>query len=441
MRQRMRWERLLVCGSGITSNPRYLMAHIKPFCALRYNEAVVSSLSDVLSPPYDVISASEQDALYNTSPYNIVRLILGKQSATDSERENRYTRAQRDFNAWRASTALRVDSTPAFYVLTHRFDDRGRPQCRMGFLGLLQLDEAIERIVYRHEATLAAPKADRTKLLQTVPANLEPIFCVYPDAGGILQARLQQLTQHTPPTAQASLKGQELKLWAVTDPEIVEAVQRQLASVSVLIADGHHRFEVAYAHRAAYGSLMSYFVSMEDPALVVRPIHRLVSSAGPKTLEILRTLCVLEPARDLASLTTWLEEGSHGSGRFGYAEGSALYQVTVQPGRMARWLMAPTVPLPLAVLDVSVLHGMVLPALSIDNSALRYTADAVEAVQSVQSGSSQAAWLLRGIPLPQVYALAAKGFVMPPKSTFFYPKVPSGLTIHPFDATREPVLP
>jgi len=283
------------------------MAAIRPFGALRYTPDVVGDLSRVIAPPYDVISEDEQERLYQASPYNIVRLTLGKQCSQDTEADNRYTRAQRDFEAWCQQGILQRDPQPALYLLEHTFVQDGQRRTRLGFLALLDFTDPIERAVYRHEATLAAPKTDRTKLLESVPANLEPIFCVYPDEGGALQARLQQLCAR-PPLADASLDEEQVRMWAVADPQDVAAIQRALASVAVLIADGHHRFEVALAHRDRYPAVMSYFVSMEDPAL-----------------------------------------------------------------------------------------------------------------------------LLRGLPLRQVYAMASTGQMLPPKSTYFYPKVPSGLVIHSFE--------
>ena len=407
------------------------MVTIRPFRALRYNPELISDLGRVLSPPYDVIDADEQERLYQVSPYNIVRLILGKSSPRDTDQDNRYTRARRDFDAWQESRVLSRDPTPALYLIEHTFAEDGHARSRVGFIALLELGDAVERAVYRHEATLAAPKHDRMKLLETVPASLEPVFCVYPDAGGAMQARLRALIAGAAPTAHATMSGETIRVWAMTEPSVIQELGRALARVAVLIADGHHRFEVAYAQRARCGALMSYFVSMAEPSLVVRPIHRLVTLGPKATPEILEPLCRIEPFTDLAAVIRWLEDDQGERGRFGYYDGRALYGLTVRPDRAARWLMAPTVPLPLATLDLSLLHGLVLPELGVDKDDIRYTADATQAVQAVDRLDAESAWLLRGIPLAQVYALASQGLTLPPKSTYFYPKVPSGLTIHP----------
>jgi len=407
------------------------MPTIRPFRALRYDLARVGDLSAVIAPPYDVIDPDEQEHLYATSPYNIVRLILGKPYPNDTSEDNRYTRAQRDFRAWCDTQILRADPQPALYLVEHTFEHGGRPGARLGFLGLLELRDATERVVYRHEETLAAPKQDRTKLLEALPANLCPIFCVYPDEGRHLQTMLEERARRAPPTAQATITtGEAIRLWVVTESALIQEIASRLSSVAVLIADGHHRFEVAYANRSRYGALMTYFVSMEDPALVVQPIHRVVQRDGYPDLQALRTLGRVERADDLASVMRWLNEGNE-EGRFGCYVGQALYRLTLDPERLARWLMAPPVPLPLATLDVSVLHGLILPSLNVNGAGVHYTADALHALHMVNGGQGYSAWLLRGLSLQQVYALASQGFTLPPKSTYFYPKVPSGLAINP----------
>lgn len=406
------------------------MVAIAPFRALRYNPDLVHDVSFVISPPYDVIDATQQEQLYHASPYNIVRLILGKQSPNDTEENNRYTRAQRDFAEWKAHHVLRQDATPAVYLIEHTFDDAGSPSTRLGFIALLQFGEGVERSVYRHEATLSAPKADRTKLLEAVLANLEPIFCIYPDEAGTIQAALATQTTRVAPTVQATLAGELVRVWALTDATRLQRITAHLATVSVLIADGHHRFEVAYAKRAQYGALMSYFVSMADPALRVRPIHRIVPSAAASSLSTIQELCLVERAATLETLRQWLDAATDVRGRFGYYEAGNLYHVTVKSERLAQWLMAPPVPLPLALLDVSVLHGLMLPRLGLNGHSVRYAANASEVLHEVDAGTAHAGWLLRGIPITQVYALAAQGLILPPKSTYFYPKVPSGLTIY-----------
>ena len=182
---------------------------------------------------------------------------------------------------------------------------------------------------------------------------------------------------------------------------------------------------------------------MEEPSLLVKPIHRMIRSERLVDHDTLRRIGLVERSKDLAAFQRWLEAGT-GQGRFGYADGQGLYQLTIHPEALARWLMAPAVPLPVASLDVSILHGFVLPTLGLPltwlgheereaRTQVSFTAEASEALEAVSRGHGCSAWLLRGIPVPQVYALASQGFTLPPKSTYFYPKVPSGLAINPFE--------
>ena len=403
------------------------MAVIRPFRALRYDPRRAGGLTAVLSPPYDVIEPDEQERLYQASPHNIVRLILGKQHPTDTANDNRYTRAARDFGAWQQAGVLRRDPVPALYLVEHQFEADGARHTRLGFLALLEFTDPVERSVLRHEKTLAAPKEDRTKLLDAVPANLEPIFCVYPDKDGSVQAFLRGQAARSAPDGEGTLQGQRVRLWVVTQPDAVERITAAIAPSAMLIADGHHRFEVAYARRNRFNAVMAYCSSMADPALVVRPIHRVVASGQRLDPEAFGGFCAVEPGPDLAGITARLGQAG-APGRFGYSDGRACYRLTVRPERLRQWLAAPTVSKPLAHLDVSLLHGLLLPGLGINGAEIRYTADAGRAVSGLNGTGS--VWMLKGIPLADVYTIAAQGLTLQPKSTYFYPKVPSGLAIN-----------
>ena len=408
------------------------MVAIAPFRALRYSPDIVQDLGRVLAPPYDVIDAKEQERLYAASPYNVVRLIYAKQSPTDTHEDNRYTRARGDFNAWCDQQVLRRDAKASFSLIKHAFTWNGTVAHRLGFVGLLQLDEANGGRVFRHEATLEGPKTDRRKLLEAIPANLSPIFCVYPDAGDAVQTLLGRLSQQAPPTSTATVGADVVRMWTVTDAAAIREIQSRLASVSLLIADGHHRYEVAHANRARYGAVMAYFASMDDPALRVRPIHRLVRSQSDLGLEALKSICALQPVSDLAAIMRLQEADA--PGQFGCAIRGALYRVAVREEALAGWVKESSISAPVARLDVSLLHGLVFPSLGVEERHLTYTADAVEAVASVEAQASAMAWLVPPIPVDQVYTLASQGFALPPKSTFFYPKVLSGLAFNPFVA-------
>ncbi len=448
------------------------MALIQPFRALRYNPQGVPQLGAVLAPPYDVITPEEQQRLYQCSDYNIVRLILGSQYPTDREGDDRYSRAKAAFNAWCTQGVFSRDPTLAFYVIEHQFSDfetdsspkqsapdKGFQQSRLGFIALLGFEDSMERTAYRHEATLTAPKADRKKLLEAIPANLSPIFCLYPDPDGIVQSLLREHVRKTAPTVEAPFKQDTVRLWVATDASWIQEIQRQLAAATVLIADGHHRFEVAYARKHQYPALMSYFVSLKDPALCMHAIHRVVRRDSETGEEPLSQLCTLEATQNLSSVMMRLghsqkqpvqpsEPGAF-HGQFGFYNGKVWYYVSLKPRSVESWLGTCSIPQPIASLDVCLLQQFLLPNLVnhaskvgqsgkvLDEQSqakwkiIDYTASAKQAVCAVDRGQGTEAWFLRAMSLEQIYSLAARGFILPPKSTYFYPKVLSGLTINP----------
>ncbi|MBI4323065.1 MAG: DUF1015 domain-containing protein [Candidatus Omnitrophica bacterium] len=412
------------------------MVALAPFRALRYNPDRIGTLGPVLAPPYDVISPDEQEQLYQASPYNVVRLIYGQELPDDDERHNRYTRAKDAWARWRADGVLIREAQPAVYLCEQAFVWEGRPAKRLGVIALLDFEGSAGQVL-RHEATFQGPKTDRAHLLEAVRANLSPVFCIAPDPQRRLHQCLEQITAQQPPLATARFRGDEVRLWAVTDPGAIGRIAGRLAGVRMLIADGHHRFEVALAHRHLSASVMTYVALREDPALVVRPIHR-VLRAAPQQREQwrrqLEALCRLEPRASAEELMRWLS-AAPGHGCFGYYDAGGFSAVSLREAVVAEWLLRPSVPPALAGLDVTILHQALLPRLpGANGQGCWYTPDHEQAIERArQYGPDGCAWLLRPIPLAQVFAVAGEGLALPQKSTFFYPKVLSGLVFNPFD--------
>lgn len=437
------------------------MVAIAPFRALRYDLERVSDLGTVLAPPYDVISPGQQQQLYERSPYNVVRLILNKELPTDSDADNRYTRAKRTFEAWRREQMLVRDRAPGVYLCEHAFFWQGRTMTRLGFLAVLAFDGSVPDGVLRHEATFERAKTDRALLLDAVQANLSPIFCVYEDRGGAVYELLDQWRRQHEPSMQAQMvsaseapassgraaadrQAEEIRLWAVTEAEPVRRLQELMRPQRVLIADGHHRFEVALSRRDRAPGVMTYFAWSQDPGLLVQPIHRVMRippSARPRWQATLDAMCTRTPVSNREELVQGLTPDAP-AGTFGYYEAGRYERLTVQASQMAAWAMDGSVPLALANLDVTILHRWVLPHAIGDHETarqrggselIRYTPDVAAATVLVDAGDAECAWILRPIPVDGVFALAAQGLTLPQKSTYFYPKVLSGLAIHPFD--------
>ncbi|MCI0378814.1 MAG: DUF1015 domain-containing protein, partial [Gemmataceae bacterium] len=282
------------------------MADVQAFRAIRYDLGRVGNLSDVVAPPYDVIDARLQEALYERSPHNVVRLILNKETPADSERDNRYTRAAQTLRAWQQEGVLAQDSARALYAYHQEFEAEGKRYTRKGFMARVRLEKFGAGRIYPHEETMSGPKADRLKLFHATQMNLSQIFGLYPDPEGTVQARLDAAVGRALPLQATDHLGVVSKLWAVTDQEAVSAVAGLLGPKPIFIADGHHRYETALKYLddkqqsgeikspdAPANFVLMMLVGMQDPGLVILPTHRLLSGVGAVRAENVRSM--LEP--------------------------------------------------------------------------------------------------------------------------------------------------
>ena len=266
------------------------MADIRAFRAFRYELGRVGSLGDVIAPPYDVIDPALQQQLYDRSPYNVIRLILNKESPADTSTDNRYTRAARSLKEFLSDDILVLDSARALYAYYQDFEVEGRRYTRRGFLARVRLEPFGTGRIYPHEQTLSGPKADRLKLFHATAMNLSPVFGLYPDPGDEVMAKLDAATMRALPLQATDHLGVVSKLWPVSDQHVVSAVTGLLGPKPVFIADGHHRYETGLRYlqeKRASGEvrdddhpanfILMMLVSMSDPGLIILPTHRLVS--------------------------------------------------------------------------------------------------------------------------------------------------------------------
>jgi len=437
------------------------MPAIHPFRAVRYAASRPVSLGRLIAPPYDAISPAYRDELAARSPHNVVHVILGKELPGDGPEENKYVRAARALQSWRDEGAVRQDPVPALYPVEQSFTGPdGRPLARRGLIACVPLHDYREGVVLPHEATLSAPKLDRLELLRHVQANLSPIFGLYEDdRREAHDALAEAIASAGDPIAQAGTDdGTHHRLWRVEDPETIASLQRLLAPRRVLIADGHHRYESAIAYRdlvdrehpglpasAGHRFIMMTLCSMADPGLVIFPTHRLVHGVQGFRLPVF-----LEELARYFEVETLLEDLRRPAGR-----AWAVSKLADHAGKSTTFLMVSAedkkgriltlrddasfagVSLPANVtvrdLDVTALHDVILRHLlglrSDDQDHLRYEMDAGEVVSRTLSGEYQLGFLVNPTPMWQVAAVAESGETMPQKSTFFYPKLASGLTI------------
>jgi len=423
------------------------MAEARPFHGLRYADHLDPAL--LIAPPYDVISPQQQRALYERSPHNVVRIEYPEQRPGDDEAANRYTRAAAELLAWRAAGILRADDPPAIYAYTQGFEHAGKRYERRAWFVALRLEEWDKGIVKPHERTLAAPKADRLDLLRHTRTQISPVYSIVrfqgvPPAVGRAAALMD-----------FEADGQRHALSAITAEPDITTLARAIAGAGVYIADGHHRYETALAYRdevrarssAWTGDEPENFVLMaltphDDPGLLVLPTHRMIRPpAWPENaLDRLAWHFDVEDLghADVQYATGLLASAGRDTPTFvaiGVTPG-ALHLLTLKDRAAVEHLMPPNQPPAWKRLDVNVLqYGVLQDVFGIDEPMLResdivtYTQDARAAASAVASGEARAAFLLNATPVSAIMAVADAGARMPQKSTYFQPKLPTGLVM------------
>jgi uncharacterized protein (DUF1015 family) len=441
------------------------MAQIIPFRALRYDPQQVP-VDQAVTQPYDKISPTMQDRYYAASPYNLVRIILGRREAADNPANNVYTRAAADFRAWRTQGVLQQDTAPSVYVYSQHFTAPGESAAggpereRRGFIALGRVEDYSARVVFRHEQTLAKPKADRLDLLRATRAHFGQIFMLYEDSGEIDAALAAG--SHSTPVIELTDEYQVVnRVWQVSDPALIASVQKLMQDKKLIIADGHHRYETALAYRAErraasrssesaaaaldapYEFLMMTFVNLNSPGLVVLPTHRVVrglpsfsaedfKNSSRKLFEVEEIDPALDGPRAAAILR---DKGKSGNTLLAVTANRAFLLGKLHAGAAAPMLagLSPRQ----QQLDVVQLHKCLLEGvLKLSEESIReqrnlsYVRDADEALGLVRSGKADIAFLMNPCRVQQVRDVAFAGEVMPQKSTDFYPKLLSGLTIY-----------
>jgi|SRR6516225_8726043 uncharacterized protein (DUF1015 family) len=432
------------------------MAEVRAFRAIRFDLGRVGALSDVIAPPYDVIDQHLQDTLYQQNPFNIIRLILNKEEPTDNATENRYSRAARCLKEWCSSGVLSQDTARGLYVYHQDFDAEGRKYTRKGFLCRIRLEPFGQGKVFAHEETLPGPKADRLKLFRATAMNLSPIFGLFPDESGAVQAHLEEAIKRMLPLEATDHLGVVSRLWPVTDQHVISLVTGLMGPKSVFIADGHHRYETSLAYlyerrqtgavlndAAAPNFTLMMLVSMSDPGLVILPTHRLVSGISPLTAAQLQSTLAkhfqLETigSGQKGARDTWelmLADGSQDLLGFGTSsDGNWLLARLRDRSPMDRLAIEYTKEW--RGLAVSLLHVLVLdqliPSSAEGKPCCQYVHLLKEVTGAVDSKECDLGVLVPPVTMNHVAQIAGNLEKMPPKSTYFYPKLLSGLVLNP----------
>lgn len=415
--------------------------NVIPFRGLLYAAATIGDLGRVMAPPYDVISPEYQARLYERHPHNVIRLILGKETTSDTPQDNRYVRAAKDLQDWTRQGVLIRDEQPAIYLYEQKFRQDDAWRQRRGFIALRRLEEFGEKI-RPHEQTLSHAKADRLQLLRACQANLSPIFSIYSDPS--VPELLSPRYQGQPALEFTDDDAGIHRLWRCTDPQLIDTISAKMDQTKLLIADGHHRYETALAYRnemhsrtpgadpsSPFHYVMMFFAESADPGLQILPTHRLVLkpkfSSWPTVLSELKSRFEVqafsppERARFLQSLVALTGKGR----AFGVAaHQDPPFLLVSQRGD--------------AELEVLTVHNFLLrqlfklPAEAEKNpSEVEYIRDSDELMKRLAEDRTRIAILLNPISPADLARTVETGTILPPKTTFFYPKLWSGLVIHP----------
>jgi len=444
------------------------MALIAPFRALRYNPAKIQHLEDVVTPPYDVLNNEAQAAFAAKNPYNMIHLDLSKNVNAEQLTESRYQQAKETFVKWQQEGVLVRDSEPAIYLYHTEYSiPSGKRLTRKGLLCLVQLAEFAEGVVKPHEKTFSGVTSDRLSLLDTCHAQFSPIFSLYPDADGRILALLESGRSAEPLASVTDHDGCHHTIWGVTDPAILAQVRAQFAEKSLYIADGHHRYTTALQFRALmrerlgevpadspYNHTMMYLCGMEDPGLSVLPTHRLVRMPEAVSLDGLRARLALsfivEEITGGSRETLMTEVLSRMAENAGAATMFGLYHpqedrcllLNLRDGVIDEALGAKQ-PASLRELDVVILSDLIIEGLlqlghdrCVKEGLVEYYSDPDTAMDvAIKEGESNSdrsplLFLMNPTLVSQVKRVADEGLVMPHKSTYFYPKLLTGLLLN-----------
>jgi uncharacterized protein (DUF1015 family) len=413
------------------------MADLQPLRTLRYEPSAVGSLEDVIAPPYDVIDAELRAQLAARSPYNVVEIDLPPS----------YAQAAATMADWQQRGVLVREDEPAVWVLRQDYEaPDGRRRTRTGVLARLRVDEYGPGRIRPHERTHPGPKEDRLNLTRATRTNLSPIFSLFPDPDGAAGRAMEQVAATEPFASAADLDGTSNTLWRSADEDLVAELQMALADAELLIADGHHRYETARVYADEVGGegehryVLMLLCSLSDPGLLVFPTHRLLTGLKDDTAKQLAIRDALKRDFEIEELSDVRElEPPAGPVAFGYMDSfhKQPYRVTLKDQAIADKALE-GMPAAYRRLDTAVLEALVLRGalgMSEDDishlNGLDYSKDLDDAIDAVRTGRADAGFFMRATPVEAVREVAETGESMPPKSTYFYPKVPTGLVFNP----------
>ena len=438
----------------------HIVVRVFPFQGILYNKDNVKKISKVFCPPYDIIGPEEQDFLYNLHDFNYIRIVLGKEFPGDGEYNNKYIRSAAFLDGWLRHKVLVQDEKAVFYVYEQRFRSRGKKYSRIGFMGLLRLEDMGRGKVFPHEETYPRAKLDRLQLMRSTSSNLESIFSIYNDEKAKITKVLKKFMKRKPVFEAADKDRVIHRIWRVDRKPSITKIVKEMRDKTIFIADGHHRYEAAlrfknelkmkntkFSEEEAYNHILMYFTAIEDKGLLVLPIHRVLRNLVyfdplrfEKDLERYFEVKIYKASKKTATrirkkLMRDLEKKGLDKHAFGmYLGQNRYYLLSLKDEKIVEEMVEEEKPKAWKRLDTNILHYSVLDRIlgiaQETEDKVMYVKDEEEAVRRVDEEGAQVAFFLNHTKLEEITAIASKLEKMPHKSTYFYPKLLSGLVLN-----------
>lgn len=419
------------------------MPEIIPFKGILYNQEKIKDLEEVVAPPYDVISSEAQDRYYDNSPHNIIRLIFGKESPSDNKLNNQYIRAGRLFKAWLRKKILIEDKKSSFYLYNLDYQIFGRRKRLSGFIALIKLESFAQGKVFPHEKTLSPAKDHCLKALRACRANFNPVFSLYQDKGPQIKKVLREGMKSSPLIEVRDENKTRHRLWAVSEQSKLSLIKREMRDKLIFIADGHHRYETALrfsqelakrekspSQKKLYNYLMMFFTNMDDKGLTILPAQRLIQKTKRfKMSKIAQSFEIeilgfnkLNELKQRERMFEGMRELGRKKTVFGMYKGGSKYYLLILKDEFKK-----------ERLDVKILHNLLInDILEVEEEDVDYLKDEEKAISLVRESKYRAVLFHNPTRISDLRRVARSGGIMPPKSTYFYPKLLSGLVMNKF---------
>ncbi|MFH1360974.1 MAG: DUF1015 domain-containing protein [Candidatus Omnitrophota bacterium] len=418
------------------------MTQIKAFKATCYNKEKIHDLSQVVCPPYDVISPAEQTQYHNAHPMNFIRVLLGQEKAKDDRYDNKYTRARKIFEEWIKKGILKEDAKPCLYFYKQEYMIRGEKYRRIGFIGLMRLQDKEESRILPHENTHAKAKEDRLRLWRNTKAQLSPIFVGFSDRERKVENVFHEHVAMTEPFMDlVDVEGIHHTLWRLEDARLINQIKDALMDKHFFIADGHHRYEVAMElRRSLLGKktrvndqepcnfILTYFTNLDSRDLAILPIHRVIKRLRNK-LDFLEDYFRIDKIKNKEDLKILLAKAGQNERAIGFYSKDGIKLLRLK-NRLLIDEHIKEGSSDFRQLDATILRCFILDPLRISSDDIIYVKDVNEAIGLVDAQKADACFIMNPVKVAELKAIALNGERMPPKTTYFYPKVLSGLTIY-----------